>query len=114
MGGGYSLDVALQEPALAAAVINYGHLATDPESLKKINAPILGLFGAQDRGIPPADVRKFGETLDQMGKKIDIKIYDDAGHAFENPNNKEGYRVADAADAWKRTLDFLAATLKKS
>jgi carboxymethylenebutenolidase len=41
MGGGYSLDVALQEPTLAADVINYGHLATDPEALKKINAPIL-------------------------------------------------------------------------
>src|SRR6201993_3576210 len=63
MGGGYSLDVALQEPTLAADVINYGHLATDPEALKKINAPILGLFGAQDHGIPPADVRKFGEVL---------------------------------------------------
>ena len=113
MGGGYSLDVALQEPTLAATVINYGHLATDMDALKKINAPILGLFGAQDRGIPPADVRKFGDTLDQMGKKIDIKIYDDAGHAFENPNNKDGYRAADAADAWKRTVDFLAATLKK-
>ncbi|MGZ5721293.1 MAG: dienelactone hydrolase family protein, partial [Burkholderiales bacterium] len=49
MGGGYSLDVALQEPTLAADVINYGHLATDPEALKKIHAPILGLFGAQDR-----------------------------------------------------------------
>jgi len=113
MGGGYALDVALQEPTLAADVINYGHLATDPEALKKINAPILGLFGAQDKGIPPEDVRKFGETLDKMGKKIDVKIYDDAGHAFENPNNKDGYRAADAADAWQRTIDFLAANLKK-
>jgi carboxymethylenebutenolidase len=113
MGGGYSLDVALQEPTLAAAVINYGHLATDTDALKKINAPILGLFGAQDHGIPPAEVKKFGATLDQLGKKIDIKIYDDAGHAFENPNNKEGYRASDAADAWKRTVDFLSTTLKK-
>jgi carboxymethylenebutenolidase len=113
MGGGYSLDVALQEPTLAATVINYGHLATDADALKKINAPILGLFGAQDHGIPPADVKKFSATLAHLGKKIDIKIYDDAGHAFENPNNKEGYRAADAADAWKRTVDFLAMTLKK-
>jgi carboxymethylenebutenolidase len=113
MGGGYALDVALQEPTLAADVINYGHLATDPEALKKINAPILGLFGALDQGIPPADVKKFGETLDTMGKKIDIKIYDDAGHAFENPNNKTGYRPDDAADAWKRTVGFLSETLKK-
>jgi carboxymethylenebutenolidase len=113
MGGGYSLDVALQEPTLAADVINYGHLATDPAALQKINAPILGIFGAQDKGIPPEDVRKFGEALDKMGKKIEIKIYDDAGHAFENPNNQQGYRAADAADAWKRTVDFLAANLQK-
>jgi carboxymethylenebutenolidase len=113
MGGGYALDVALQEPTLAATVINYGHLATDPEAIKKINAPILGLFGAQDQGIPPEAVKKFGATLDQLGKKIDIKIYDDAGHAFENPNNKDGYRAADAADAWKRTVAFLETTLKK-
>lgn len=113
MGGGYALDVALQEPTLAADVINYGHLATDPDSLKKINAPILGLFGAQDKGITPDDVHKFEQAMNHTGKKIDVKIYDDAGHAFENPNNKEGYREADAADAWKRTVDFLAATLKK-
>jgi carboxymethylenebutenolidase len=113
MGGGYALDVALQEPTLAADVINYGHLATDKDALKKINAPILGSFGGQDQGIPPADVKKFGEMLDRLGKKESIKIYDDAGHAFENPNNKTGYREADAADAWQRTLSFLAQYLKK-
>ena len=113
MGGGYSLDVAPQEPTLAADVINYGHLATDTDALKKINAPILGLFGAQDRGITPDDVHKFEVSMKQLGKKIDVKIYDDAGHAFENPNNKDGYRAADAGDAWKRTVDFLASTLKK-
>src|SRR5579862_6173796 len=75
MGGGYSLDVALQEPTLAADVINYGHLATDPDALKKINAPILGLFGAQDRGITPDDVHKFEQQMKQLGKKIDVKIY---------------------------------------
>lgn len=113
MGGGYALDVALQEPTLSADVINYGHLATDTEALKKINAPILGIFGAQDKGITPADVKEFEETMKQLGKKIEVKEYDDAGHAFENPNNKEGYREADAADAWKRTVDFLASNLKK-
>ncbi|HET9406235.1 MAG TPA: dienelactone hydrolase family protein [Candidatus Sulfotelmatobacter sp.] len=113
MGGGYALDVALQEPTLAADVINYGHLATDTDALKKIHAPILGLFGAQDHGIPPEDVRKFGAALDGMGKNAEIKIYPDAGHAFENPNNKDGYRPEDAADAWKLTTDFLAKNLKK-
>jgi carboxymethylenebutenolidase len=113
MGGGYALNVALAEPALAATVINYGHLATDTDALKKINAPILGLFGAQDRGITPDDVHKFETAMKQLGKKIDVKIYDDAGHAFENPNNKDGYRADDASDAWKRTVAFLAANLKR-
>jgi carboxymethylenebutenolidase len=112
MGGGYALDVALQEPTLAAAVINYGHLVSDPESIKKINASILGLFGGQDRGITSDDVRKFEQSLKQQGKKIEIVIYANAGHGFENPNNKEGYRADDAADAWKRTVNFLANTLK--
>src|SRR3979411_2289979 len=113
MGGGYSLDVALQEPTLAAAVINYGHLAVDADSLKKINASILGIFGGQDRGIPVDDVKKFEQTLKQQGKKVEIVIYPDAGHAFENPNNKAGYDPDDAADAWKRTVKFLENTLKK-
>jgi carboxymethylenebutenolidase len=112
MGGGYSLDVALQEPTLTAAVINYGHLATDPDSLKGIHASILGFFGAQDRGIPVDDVKKFEAQLKQAGKQVDIVIYADAGHAFENPNNKDGYRPGDAADVWKRTVSFLASTLK--
>ncbi len=112
-GGGYSLNLALQEPKLAADIINYGHLATDTESLKKINAPILGLFGAQDRGIPPEDVKKFGQTLDQLGKKVDITIYPDAGHGFQNPVNGAGYKPADSADAWKKITNFLARTLKK-
>ena len=113
MGGGYALDVALVEPQLAATVINYGHLATDPAELQKINAAILGLFGGQDRGITPDDVKKFQQAMEKLGKKIEVKIYPDAGHAFENPNNEQGYRPEDAADAWKRTANFLAANLKK-
>jgi carboxymethylenebutenolidase len=115
MGGGYALDVALQEPTLAADVINYGHLVTDPASIQKINAPVLGLFGALDQGITPDDVHKFEAAMKQAGKKVEIKIYDDAGHAFENPDNKNkpGYRPDDAADAWKRTAAFLAENLKK-
>lgn len=113
MGGGYSLNVALAEPTLAATVINYGHLATDPAALHKINAAILGNFGGKDQGIPPEDVKKFEEALKRDGKQADIKIYPDAGHAFENPNNKGGYRAEDAADAWQRTVKFLNETLKK-
>jgi carboxymethylenebutenolidase len=112
-GGGYSLDVALQEPTLAADVIHYGHLATDPEALNKINAAILGTFGGKDQGIPPESVKMVEATLKQLGKRVEIKIYPDAGRGFENPNNKAGYRPDDAADAWKRTITFLPDTLKK-
>src|SRR6202795_4201279 len=98
MGGGYSLNVALQDPTLPAAGVNYGHLGSDSESLKKINASILGIFGGQDRGIPVEDVKKFEQSLKQLGKKVEVVIYPEAGHAFENPNNKAGYRADDAAD----------------
>jgi carboxymethylenebutenolidase len=118
MGGGYALGLALEEPKLAADVINYGvfdyaSLAKDQATLKKINAPILGIFGAQDRGIPADDVRKFAEQLDKLGKTGTLTIYPDAGHAFENPNNKDGYRPKDAQDAWEKTVAFFASTLKK-
>jgi carboxymethylenebutenolidase len=112
MGGGYALDVALQEPTLRAVAINYGHLATDTSSLKAINASVLGLFGGQDRGITPDDVHKFEASMKQLGKQVDVTIYPDAGHGFENPVNKDGYRPDDTADAWKRTVKFFAGTLK--
>jgi carboxymethylenebutenolidase len=112
MGGGYSARLAENDPKLAAAVINYGSLSTDPATLGRIQAPILGIFGGQDRGIPPSAVEQFQKQMQGLGKEVSIKIYDDAGHAFENPNNKSGYRAADAADAWKRTVAFLAAKLK--
>lgn len=113
MGGGYALDVALQEPTLKADVINYGHLATDPESIAKIDASVLGIFGGQDRGIPVEDVKKFEQELKRQSKKVEIVIYPDAGHGFENPNNTAGYRAADAADAWQHTVKFFALTLKQ-
>lgn len=112
MGGGYALDVALLEPDLAADVINYGHLATDPREMKKIDAPILGLFGAQDRGITPDDVHKFEQQMKELGKKIEITEYPDAGHQFENETNPQAYRPKDAEDAWNKTLTFLDGTLK--
>lgn len=107
MGGGYSLDLAINDPKLKAAIVNYGHLATETETLGRINASVLGIFGGQDRGIPVDSVRAFEQALKKQGKKAEIKIYPDAGHAFENENNKNGYRAADAQDAWKTTLEFL-------
>jgi carboxymethylenebutenolidase len=112
MGGGYSLDLALEDAQLAATVINYGHLATAEDSLKKVHAPTLGIFGGKDRGIPVADVRTFEQQMKQLGKQVEIVIFPDAGHGFENPGNKESYRADDAAQAWTKTVEFLQRTLK--
>jgi len=113
MGGGYSLAMALVEPRLRATVINYGRLVTDDKALQGINAAILGIFGAQDRGIPVESVKKFEAQLKKLNKRVEIKIYDDAGHAFENPNNKDGYKPQDAAEAWRLQTQFFASWLKK-
>jgi carboxymethylenebutenolidase len=114
MGGGYALQLAVAEPRLAAAAINYGHLVTDPATISKIRPPILGNFGADDRGIPPEDVRAFDAALKKAGKSSDIKIYEGAGHAFMNPNNKAGFVKSAADDAWSRIDTFFARTLRAS
>lgn len=112
MGGGWAIKLAVHEPKLAACIVNYGPLPTDPENIAKIKAPVLGNFGAEDRGIPPSAVRAFEKSMKEAGKSVDIKIYDGAGHAFESPNNKEGYRPEAAADAWNRMFAFLKRTLQ--
>ena len=112
MGGGYALDLAIADPKLKVAVINYGDLASDRTTLKKIRASILGIFGGQDKNIPVADVHKFETEMNALDKKVDIHIFSDAGHAFENPNNQQGYRAEDAASAQKLTEEFLLKNLK--
>jgi carboxymethylenebutenolidase len=112
MGGGYSLDLAIAEPRLAACIINYGELTTDPAEISKIHAPLLGNFGGLDHYITPAKVHAFEKAVRAEGKSINAKIYPDANHAFENPNNKGGYRAADAANAWQRMVTFLDQKLK--
>ncbi len=112
MGGGYSLLLAENEPKLAACVVNYGAMPTNPAIIQKIQAPVLGNFGAEDRGIPTDAVQAFEKAMKADGKTIDVKIYEGAGHAFENPNNKAGYRQDAAIDAWARMLGFFGKTLK--
>ena len=112
MGGGLALQLAIHQPRLAACVVNYGALPTDPNDLQQIFAPVLGNFGADDRGITPGDVQAFERTMKNLGRRVDVKIYDGAGHAFENPENKDGYRPEAAADAFARTVAFLNKSLR--
>lgn len=112
MGGGYALRLAVYQPRLGACVVNYGTLPTDPTDLQQIVAPVLGNFGALDRGVLPSDVRSFEKTMKNLSRRVDIKIYDGAGHGFENPDNKDTYQPEAAADAWSRSVAFLSRTLK--
>ena len=106
VGGGLAVQLAIHEPRLAACVVNYGPLPTNTADIQKINAPVLGIFGALDRGIPSDKIRAFEERMKAAGKRVGIEIYDSAGHAFGNPANKRGYRPAAAAGAWFHTLEF--------
>jgi|SRR5579859_225103 len=113
MGGGMAEALAENDPALTAVAINYGPPSTEEAELKAISPHVLGNYGGKDQGIPPDSVQQFESKLKALGKDVDIKIYPDAGHAFENPNNKNGYRADDAADAWQRMTTFFARTLQK-
>jgi len=112
MGGGWSIKLAEDQPKLAAFVVNYGSLPTDSAIIAKIKAPMLGNFGADDRGIPPSSVQAFESAMKSDGKSPDIKIYQGAGHAFQNPDNKDGYRPEATADANRRIDNFFAKNLK--
>lgn len=111
MGGGWAIKLAEDQPKLAAFVVNYGSLPTDAAIVAKIQAPMLGNFGAEDKGIPPEAVNAFEAKMKAAGKSADIKIYDGAGHAFQNPNNTQGYRKDATEDADKRIDAFFRKQL---
>jgi carboxymethylenebutenolidase len=110
-GGGQSLQLSLSEADLNATVIYYGTLATDEETLQRIDAPVLGIFGSEDRVVPVEDVRAFDETLDDVGVEHEVYVYEGAGHAFANPSG-ESFQPDATRDAWMKTLAFLDETLK--
>lgn len=113
-GGGWSLNTAVLFPDdLDAAVIYYGQVTNDQDRLEPVNVPLLGLFGANDRGIPVKNVRDFEEALEILGKNYEIEIYPDAEHAFANPSSPN-FNPAVAEQAWTRTVEFLDRHLSVS
>jgi len=112
MGGGYSLATAIAEPKLAACVINYGRLVTDPKTIAGIHAPLLGNFGALDEGIPPDSVHAFEKEARAHGKNVDFKVYEGAGHGFASSKDPKTFRSDAAKDADARADAFLKAKLK--
>jgi carboxymethylenebutenolidase len=112
MGGRYALELATVEPGLAAVVAYYGAPPTDPAKIAAIRAPVLGSFGAEDKGPTPEQARAFEAAMKKAGKTIEVKVYPGAGHAFANVNNPwGGYRKEAAEDAWARAKAFLSKHL---
>jgi carboxymethylenebutenolidase len=108
-GGAWSLRLAVAEPELDAAVIYYGRLIDDAAVLATIEAPVLGVFGNLDTGIPPESVASFAAAMKTAGKSLELRQYE-AHHAFANPSNAK-YDTENAAKAWLETRKFLARHL---
>lgn len=112
-GGAWSLNTALDMPDdIDATVIYYGRLESDPDELAQLDMPILGIFGAEDEGIPVEEVNAFEQTLDSLDKDAEIHIYEGADHAFANPSG-DRYNAEAASDAWEKTVSFLNEFLKE-
>jgi carboxymethylenebutenolidase len=109
-GGGMSLKLALAAPDLDAAVMYYGHPEMDPKALEMLKAPLLGIFGAKDKSIPPEVVKEFDDALTTAKKEHKFFSFD-ADHAFANPSNPH-YDEKNASDAWEKARTFLAEHLK--
>ena len=122
MGGQYALMAACTVRQLAACVSWYGMLRYQETSAAKpaspldlapgLGCPYLGLFGADDALIPPADIDELRAILTRAGKTFETKIYPGAGHAFFNDTRPDAFRPAAAADGWARAVGFLRQHLR--
>ena len=102
MGGRIAMLASIDDSGTLAAVCPfYGPVeGVDPHA---IDVPLCGSYGARDTGIPAASVRTFEAALNVPH---DVKIYDDAGHAFMD-DQRPAYVASAADDAWSRAVTFL-------
>jgi carboxymethylenebutenolidase len=81
------------------------------EIASRLAAPVLGLYGGADAGIPIEHVERMRAALragDEAGRASEIVVYPDAPHAF-HADYRPSYRAAAAQDGWRRTLAWLSA-----
>lgn len=120
LGGRTAFLAAATEPRLRAAVMLYGGGVLAPRQdggpaaialAAGIGCPILGFFGRHDQRPSPEEAAAIDVELTRLGKRHEFRIYEDAGHAFQNRFSAERYRHASSEDAWNRLLAFLRAEL---
>src|SRR5690625_3831235 len=113
---------AAHNPAVDAGVAWYGRLTGDSSQMSPrhpldvvddLGAPVLGLYGGADSGIPVATVERMQAALAEAegaAGASEIVIYPDAPHAFHS-DYRPSYREEAAQDGWKRLLDWFAMHL---
>ena len=119
-GGRITWLYAAHNPAVKAAVAWYGRLVGAPSSrspkhpvdvVANLNAPVLGLYGGDDPGIPLDTVEQMKAALatgNAAAKKSAIVVYPGAPHAF-HADYRPSYRKEPADDGWTRCLAWLKA-----
>ena len=104
-GGGWSLQATLLcKQQAAGCVMYYGMPELDPNKLKPLPCPVLGIFATKDDWINPKMVKQFELVMKNTGKQLIVKNYD-AAHAFANPSNPK-YNAVAANDAHTQEIDF--------
>jgi len=111
-GGRHSWLAAAAGHGLAGAIGFYGRPGAGqdgspgPEQRAgELEAPILGLMGGADQGIPVEAVRAFKQALEDAGVEHELVVYDGAPHSFFD-RKQEDFAEA-SADAWSRVLAFI-------
>lgn len=116
-GGRITWLYAAHNPQLKAGVAWYGRLVGDASDLTPkhpvdvaadLKAPILGLYGGDDQGIPVDTVEKMRAACKAAGKTCDIVVYPGAPHAF-HADYRPSYRGEPAKDGWSRLLAWFKA-----
>jgi carboxymethylenebutenolidase len=120
-GGMYTLLFAAHNRDVKAAVPWYGTIKPAKTAgirdvgpldvAAKITAPVLGLYGEADQGIPAVDVKEMEAALKAAGKTAEFILYPGAPHAF-NADYRQSYRPEAAKDAWTRCVAWFAKHLK--
>lgn len=118
-GGRDAWLYAAHNPALKAAVAWYGPIGGTPSSIQphnaadvaaELKAPLLGLYGGQDTGIPVAEVQAAAAKAASAGKTVQIHVFDDAPHGF-HADYRPSYRKADAEAGWQEMLQWFGKYL---
>jgi carboxymethylenebutenolidase len=109
-GGGQSFRYATNNPRLKAVVVAYGP-APDSADLKRIKAPVLGIYGEKDERIN-AKLPEVTAAMQSAGKTYNSEVYPGTGHGFLKPG-RQGSDGPQVEKAWTRILEFYRARLGK-